>query len=157
LLDPGARRDAILTRHFTWELARLLDDRFTRLARPVQQRLRSGVAALVESYLTDRIRVRLPAETAIRLAVARYGTVDDLLAVIGQDATVGTPQLIVDGAFYAAYPGFRTGLPDGCFDITDQLEEWRARRHVVAARTDLFGRTATVRVRGPWPDQPSPV
>jgi glycosyltransferase involved in cell wall biosynthesis len=118
LIEPGKQRDAVLLRRFDHEIARLLEDDFRRLDRDVQQQVHDGLGTLVADYLTDEIAAQLSAEARIRLALTRDGSLDDLLAVIRQDAESGVPSTVVrDGRRYAAYPGFGR-LPDSCFDVT---------------------------------------
>jgi glycosyltransferase involved in cell wall biosynthesis len=118
LIEPGKQRDAVLLRRFDHEIARLLEDDFRRLDRDVQQQVHDGIGVLVADYLTDEIAAQLSAEARIRLALTRHGDLDELLAVIRQDAEAGVPRTVVrDGRRYAAYPGFGR-LPDSCFDVT---------------------------------------
>jgi glycosyltransferase involved in cell wall biosynthesis len=118
LIEPGKQRDAILLRRFDHEIARLLEDDFLAVDREVQQQIHDGLGAIVRDHLTDEIAAHLNAETRIRLAVARDGTLDDLLAVIRQDATTGIPSTVASGdRLYASYPGYGR-LPDACFDVT---------------------------------------
>jgi hypothetical protein len=91
------------------------------------------VRRLAAEHLTDDIAARLGPETRIRLAVARDGRLDDLLAVIRQDARHGTPETVARGGRrYAAYPGFGR-LPDAVFDVTG-APDWPAKLDAVAAR-----------------------
>ena len=118
LIEPGKQRDAVLLRRFDHEIARLLEDDFRRLDRGVQQQLHDGIGALVAAHLSDEIAGQLGAEARIRMALTRDGDLDDLLAVIRQDAETGVPATVVNGGRrYAAYPGFGR-LPDSCFDVT---------------------------------------
>jgi glycosyltransferase involved in cell wall biosynthesis len=118
LIEPGKQRDAVLLRRFDHEIARLLEDDFLRLDRDVQQQVHDGIGTMVADHLTDEIAARLGAEARIRMALTRDGDLDDLLAVIRQDAETGVPPTVVrDGRRYAAYPGFGR-LPDACFDVT---------------------------------------
>ncbi|AEV83028.1 glycosyl transferase [Actinoplanes sp. SE50] len=126
LIEPGERRDAIMVHRFDHEVARLLEDDVLKLDRPTQEQLHRTVGRLAGEYLTDRIAAQLGPETRIRLAVARHGTVDDLIAVIRQDAEGGVPDTVERGGRrYAAYPGFGT-LPDEVFDVTD-VPDWDAK------------------------------
>lgn len=157
LVEAGPNRDAVLLRHFTWEVAKLLENDFLQLDRTVQDQVVAGVRALTEAYLTDRIRERLPIETRVRLAAARYGDTDHLLAVIQQDAELGTPPAVIDGdRWYAGYPGFRDpelAIPDAWYDITDSAADWIARLNTVSAVFE--GRRALLlTARSPRPDLP---
>ncbi len=136
LIEPGAKRDAVLRRHFATEVAALVRDDFVRLDRTTQERVHSGVRALAEQYLTEGIAGRLDIETRLRLSVAGQGGVDDLLAMIRHDAEQGVPATVEeDGRWYAAYPGFRStrsSLPDGVFDVTEAAADWLAKLDVAA-------------------------
>lgn len=135
LIEPGKQRDAILLRHFTWEVARLVEDDFLRLDRAVQEQVVAGIRALADRYLTDEIRDRLGIEARLRISTAQRGTVDDVLAVIRQDAEEGVPPTIEDGdRWYAGYPGFRDprlDLPDRWFDVSDSAADWLARMDAI--------------------------
>jgi hypothetical protein len=145
LIGPGKQRDAILVRRFDHEVARLLEDDFLGLERAVQQRVKQGVGRLVAEHLTDEIAGQLGAETRIRLAVARDGDLDDLVAVIRQDAEIGVPPTAVkDGRRYARYAGFGR-LPDACFEVTGS-PDWAAKLDAGAIRWD--GGTLTITARG---------
>jgi len=159
LIGAGEQRDAVLLRHFTWEVAKLLEDDFLGLDRAVQERVQAGIRRLAERYLTDTIRSRLTIEARLRLVMAQHGELDDLLAVIRQDAEQGIPPAVVDGdRWYAAYPGFRDArlaLPDSWFEITDVAAEWIARLDAVSVAWESGGdgrRAIVVVARSPRPD-----
>ena len=159
LIEPGKRRDAILVRHFSLELAKLLEDDFLGLDQPVQERVQAGVRALVQAYLTDPIRDQLGVETRLRLSIASRGGLADLLAVIRQDAEDGVPHTVIEAdRWYAAYPGFRDprlSLPDSWFDVTDTAADWVAKVDALsAAFSGRAGRrgTLTITARSPVAD-----
>jgi glycosyltransferase involved in cell wall biosynthesis len=161
LIEPGKTRDAVVLARFEHEIARLLDDTLLRLDRETQQIVHAGVARMVATYLTDDLADRLGAETRVRTAVARHGDLDDLLAVVGQDAEHGIPSTVVDGGRrFAAYPGFRDpdrGLPDACFDVT-AATDWVAKLDAtgVAWGVDDRGRRClVVTAHTPVPDLPA--
>lgn len=156
LIGPGKQRDAVMARRFDHEIARLVEDDLLRLDRDTQQAIHTRVGRLVGAYLTDDINQQLGAETRIRLALTRDGQLDDLLAVIRQDAEVGVPSTVVEGdRRYAAYPGFRDparGLPDSCFEVTT---EWAAKLDVthLGWESDERGeRVLTLHAYTPLPD-----
>jgi poly(ribitol-phosphate) beta-N-acetylglucosaminyltransferase len=130
LIKPGPTRDAVRLHYFDHNVAKLVGDDFRRIDRATQQRLHEGIGRLATLYLSDDIAARLGAETRIRIALTRYGDVSDLLAVIRQDAEVGVPATLIDGARrFARYPGFRDpnrSLPDSCFDVTTATD-WPAK------------------------------
>ncbi|MEV1147262.1 glycosyltransferase [Micromonospora sp. NPDC049799] len=158
LIAPGKQRDAVLARRFDHEIAKLLEDDLLRLDRETQQLVHAGVGRLVAAYLTDDIALQLNAETRIRFALTRDGTLDDLLAVIRQDARTGVPATVVDGdRRYAAYPGFRApgrSVPDSCFDVTT-APDWAVKLDVTALawETDARGeRILAITAGTPVPD-----
>ncbi|WP_319458451.1 glycosyltransferase family 2 protein [Micromonospora sp. RTP1Z1] len=157
LVEPGKRRDAVLLRHFTWEVAKLLENDFLSLDRQTQEQVRLGVRHLGERHLTDEIRDRLPVESRVRLGAAWHGGLDDLLAVIRQDAEVGIPPAVVEGdRWYAGYPGFRDerlGMPDRWFEITDTAADWIARLDTISVALD-GNRALSVTARSPRSDLP---
>jgi len=159
LIEPGKRRDTILFRHFSWELAKLLGDDFGGLDRRTQQRVHAGVRELAERYLTDDIRDELDVEARVRLSAARHGTLDDLLAVIEQDAERGVPPMVVAGGRrYAGYPwpaGAESTARPVWQDITAVAADWIAKLDVVSADldwSDRDGRVVVVTARSPVPD-----
>ncbi|GIF60428.1 glycosyltransferase [Asanoa iriomotensis] len=161
LVPAGERRDAILTRHFRWELTALVGDQLRTADHDSLDGLVAGIGALVREYLTDRIRARLGAETRVRLALAAHGDAAALVAVIRQDAEVGVPATVVDGGrSYAAYPGFRAagGPPDACFDVTD-APDWPAKLDVTGVTWAGGPRRRVLEIRGrsPRPDLADPV
>jgi poly(ribitol-phosphate) beta-N-acetylglucosaminyltransferase len=159
LVEPGKQRDAVLVRHFSWEIAKLLEKDFLRVDRQAQARVQAGIRSLAQQYLTDNIRDQLSLEARIRLALAQYGDLDDLLAVIRQDAERGVPPTVVEGdRWYAAYPGFREArlsLPDSWFDITDVAADWIARLDTVSVARESWddgARGLTVTAHSARPD-----
>ncbi|MEE6261234.1 glycosyltransferase [Plantactinospora sonchi] len=158
LIEPGKQRDAVMARRFDHEIAKLVEDDLLRLDRDTQQAIHARVGRLVGAYLTEEIGHQLGAETRIRLALTRDGQLDDLLAVLRQDAEVGVPSTVVEGhRRYAAYPGFRDparGLPDSCFEVT-AVPEWSAKLDVTELgwETDEQGRRVlTLRAYSPLPE-----
>ncbi|GLY92972.1 glycosyltransferase [Actinoplanes sp. NBRC 103695] len=132
LVPAGKKRDALMVRRFDHELARLLEDDLLGLDRATQQQVHDTIGTIAADHLTDEIAARLAPETRIRLAVARDGDLDDLLAVIRQDARHGLPPTTERGGRrYAGYPGLGR-LPDEDFDVTS-TPDWDAKLDVTAA------------------------
>ena len=80
-VPAGPNRDAILRRHFMFELSRLLQPDLLRLDREIQQRVCSGVGLMVAEYLTESIADRVDASRRVKFRLAKAGRLDDLLAV----------------------------------------------------------------------------
>ncbi|MFI1001498.1 glycosyltransferase [Streptomyces galbus] len=121
LIEAGPTRDAVLRRHFTWELAKLLQDDFPGLGRPLREDLCAGVARLADAYFTDGIRDAMDVKRRVRIALAQAGAVDELTAAITADTERRAPSFLLEGArAFARYPGFRAPalpLPDRTFEV----------------------------------------
>ncbi|MFI7210072.1 glycosyltransferase [Micromonospora maritima] len=124
LIEPGPRRDAVLVRHFTWEVAKLLRAEFLALAPDVQQHVHDRIRKLAEAYLTEGVLARMAPEERLRLAVARDGDLAALRELIDQQADRTLPEVtVVDDRWYAQHVGFRDpafGYPDEWFDVTER-------------------------------------
>ena len=103
LIGPGKQRDAILLRRFDHEVARLLEDDFLRLDRAIQQRVHDGHRPAGRRAPHRRHRRRSSARRpGSGWRWPATATLDDLLAVIRQDAEIGVPPTVVeDGRRYA--------------------------------------------------------
>jgi glycosyltransferase involved in cell wall biosynthesis len=124
VMDPVAR-ERVLLRHFSWELSKLLGERFLTADRDQQKDVHEGVRALADRYMSETIRVSLEARHRIPLSVAQHGTLDDLLAVIKHHVASGLSPAVIEGdRVFAALPGFREpfrGFPDSWFDLSDDV------------------------------------
>jgi hypothetical protein len=121
LVEAGPTRDAVLRRHFTWELAKLVQDDFPGLERPLREDLCAGIAKLAGAYFTDGIRDAMDVKRRVRIALAQAGAVDELTEAITAERDGRTPPLLLeaDGA-HVRWPGFRDprlGLPDRTFAV----------------------------------------
>ncbi|WP_433349094.1 glycosyltransferase family 2 protein [Micromonospora sp. CA-111912] len=138
LIEPGESRDAVLRRHFAWELAKLLRSDYLKLDHDTQEQIRGRVGKLVREYLTDRIRDQLEISARVRLGTAAYGRAADLLAIVKQDANEGLPPTVVrDQRWYAAYPGFgdpESGVTDEWFELDTAATRWLARLDAASVR-----------------------
>ncbi|MEU3620201.1 glycosyltransferase family 2 protein [Streptomyces sp. NPDC006872] len=120
LIEAGPQRDALLRRHFTWELAKLVQDDFPGLDRELQRRICAGIAELADAYFTDGIRDAMDVKRRVRIALAQAGAVDELVEMISSEAENGVMFLVEDDRAFARYPGFRDprlGLPDRLFEV----------------------------------------
>lgn len=125
LIPPGEVRDAVLRRHFAWELGKLLQAKFLDLDRETQSQVKDGIRKLADTYMTDHVRRRLDVKRRVLISVAQYGELDDLIAVIAHHAEKGLAPIVFDRTqCYAALPGFRDperAFPDDWFDITGEV------------------------------------
>jgi glycosyltransferase involved in cell wall biosynthesis len=159
LVEPGKERDAVLARLFGHEVAVLLRDDLLRLGRATQQRVYDEVRDVAQRHLNAEIEAALGIETRLRVAVARHGRLDDLLAMLRQDAERGVPPTVTeDDRWYAAYPGFRTSpqsAADDAYEVTAHLADWLAKldaTHATWRRRGDRSRVLTFTVRSPLPD-----
>ncbi|GAA4096329.1 hypothetical protein GCM10022248_79240 [Nonomuraea soli] len=79
LLPAGARRDAVLARHFDWELSKLVGKDFARFDPETRSAVCAAVKSLSAAYLTGRILDRLSPAQRYRLALAARGRIDLLI------------------------------------------------------------------------------
>lgn len=109
VVEPGPLRDAVYTRHFTWEISKLLTRDLPTLAATEQSDLLTGVTAVFELYDTPGLDARLGPRTRLRLRLAQTGQLDLLRQVVAYQATHRTPPLVVrDGVAHLWSPGFGT-------------------------------------------------
>ncbi|MFE2430696.1 glycosyltransferase family 2 protein [Streptomyces sp. NPDC059373] len=108
LIPAGPDRDAVLKRHFGWELSKLLLDDFPDLDRKVQDTLVAGIGRLAKAYLTDPIRDNMGVKKRVRLGLAQHGRTEELCALIREEAKKGAPPFVLEEErAFARYPGFR--------------------------------------------------
>ncbi|WP_086765213.1 glycosyltransferase family 2 protein [Streptomyces bobili] len=120
LIEAGSKRDAVLRRHFTWELAKLVQDDFPGLDREVQRQICAGIARLADAYFTDGIRDAMDVKRRVRIALAHAGAIDELCDAITSEQERGTTYLLEGGRAFARYPGFRDpriGLSDRTYEL----------------------------------------
>ncbi|MGV9606403.1 glycosyltransferase family 2 protein [Streptomyces sp. NPDC003631] len=124
LIEEGPQRDAVLRRHFTWELAKLVQDDFPALDRALQKDICAGIGKLVDTYFTAGIRDAMDVKRRVRIALARAGAVDELCEAITSEKEDGAPPFVVEGdRAYARYPGFRNpliGVPDRVYELVGE-------------------------------------
>ncbi|MFJ8232280.1 glycosyltransferase family 2 protein [Streptomyces sp. NPDC094448] len=125
LIEAGPRRDAVLKRHFTWELTKLVQGPdFAALDSAVQYRLCNGIAQLADEYLTEPLNESLGVQARVRIALARRGDVRLLKQANEAEAPGAAVPFVLEGErTYARYPGFRdalAGLDDELFRLNDE-------------------------------------
>ncbi|MFD9504067.1 glycosyltransferase family 2 protein [Streptomyces sp. NPDC060035] len=168
LVAAGPDRDALFKRHFTWELAKLVQGDFPALDAETRREVCAGIAVLAEDYLTDGLRDSLDVKRRVRICLAQAGAVDELIRAIEDEAEHGAPPFrLEDGRAFALYPGFRDealGLPDRVYELVGEAvpgrlaqgtellaAEWdQTGDHlalVLTARTGVLGDTGSLTVR----------
>lgn len=123
LTDPAAV-ERVRHRHFTWELGKLLGSRFVEADPDERERVQVGLRKLADTYLTESIRQKLDVHHRVRISVAQYGQLADLVAVASfWKEGVPAPIIAEAGRFYVPAPGFRDpakAFPDDWFDVGSQ-------------------------------------
>jgi poly(ribitol-phosphate) beta-N-acetylglucosaminyltransferase len=156
LIEPGPQRDHVLRRHFTWELAKLVQDDFPSLDRELQRQLCAGIARLADTYFTDGLRDAMDVKRRVRIALAHAGAVDELAEAITSEKEYGAPPFVVEGErAYARYPGFRDpriGVSDRVYELVGEAVTGRLAKgtELLASAWEQQGEaltyTASVRV-----------
>ncbi|MFE7772843.1 glycosyltransferase family 2 protein [Streptomyces sp. NPDC057445] len=150
LIEPGPQRDAVFKRHFTWELAKLIQDDFPALDRETQAQVCAGIAALADEYFTEPLRDSMDVRRRVRIALAQRGAVGELVRAISDEAAHGAPPLLLeDGRAFVRYPGFRDpalGLPDRLFEIIGEAvpKQLADGTGLVCARWEQSGQDLTL-------------
>ncbi|MEV7103177.1 glycosyltransferase family 2 protein [Streptomyces atroolivaceus] len=145
LVEAGPDRDALFERHFTWELAKLVQGDFPALDPGTRQEVCEGIAALADDYLTDGLRDSLDVKRRVRICLAQAGAVEELVRAIEDEAEHGAPPFrLEDGRAFALYPGFRDGalgLPDRVYELVGEAVPGRLAQgtELVAAEWDQKG------------------
>ncbi|MFG2426598.1 glycosyltransferase family 2 protein [Streptomyces sp. NPDC048590] len=129
LVPAGPRRDALLARHFTWELSKLLLADFPSLGLDTRRKLCDGLAVLLDAYYTDALRDATGVRRRVRFGLARRGAVDALTRAIEEETAHGAPPFLLEGdRAFALYPGFRdpaVGLDDRTFEVLGETVSGR--------------------------------
>ncbi|MFJ8856805.1 glycosyltransferase family 2 protein [Streptomyces sp. NPDC102451] len=121
LVPAGPQRDALLARHFAWELSKLMLTDFPALATDTRRHLCEGLSVLLDAYYTDALRDGTGVRRRVRFGLAGRGAVEALSRAITDEAASGAPPFrLEDGRAFAAYPGFRdpgVGLDDRYYEV----------------------------------------
>ncbi|MFI7078687.1 glycosyltransferase family 2 protein [Micromonospora sp. NPDC049903] len=157
LIEPGPRRDAILLRNFSWEVAKLLQADFLDLEPARQEQAHQRIRRLVENYLTDGIRERLAPAVRLRLLAAGHGDLERLLQLIRQQKDGALPEVTVVGdRGYAHYFGFRDpelGFPDEWYDVTERAAKQAIKvtaTELAWERDETGAQTLVLTAHSPW-------
>ncbi|XCW02267.1 glycosyltransferase family A protein [Streptomyces sp. HUAS MG47] len=152
LIEAGPKRDWVFKRHFTWELAKLIQDDFPSVDRPTQVEVCAGIAELADAYFTEPLRDSMDVQRRVRIALAQAGAVDRLVeAIKGDTEGEGWPLLLEDERAYVRYPGFRDpelGLPDRLFEVIGEAvpKHLSTGTGLVSAEWDQNGQDLAVRL-----------
>ncbi|MEU5399088.1 glycosyltransferase family 2 protein [Streptomyces sp. NPDC005963] len=121
LIEPGPQRDAVFKRHFTWELAKLVQGDFATLDRDVQYQVCAGISQLADDYLTEPLQDSLSVQPRVRIALARRGSVHRLIEANAAETPGSAVPFLLEGErAFARYPGFRDpvlALEDRVFEL----------------------------------------
>ncbi|MDX2402723.1 glycosyltransferase [Streptomyces microflavus] len=125
LIPAGPRRDAVLKRHFDWELSKLLQEDFPALGLDTRRQVCEGVGALLDMYYTDGLRDGTGVKRRVRFGLAQRGAVDELTRAIADEAEHGAPPFLLEGdRAFVPYPGFRdagVGLDDHWYEARETV------------------------------------
>ncbi|MYR39246.1 glycosyltransferase [Streptomyces sp. SID4944] len=125
LIPAGPRRDAVLRRHFEWELSKLMLDDFPALPLATRREICEGLTALLDTYFTDGLREATGVKRRVRFGLARRGAVEELTRAIADEAEHGAPPFLLEGdRAFAPYPGFRdaaVGLDDRWYEVREPV------------------------------------
>ncbi|MEU3975058.1 glycosyltransferase family 2 protein [Streptomyces bacillaris] len=125
LIPAGPRRDAVLRRHFEWELSKLMLDDFPALPLATRREICEGLTTLLDTYFTDGLREATGVKRRVRFGLARRGAVEELTRAIADEAEHGAPPFLLEGGrAFAPYPGFRDaaiGLDDRWYEVREPV------------------------------------
>jgi len=111
VLPPGPVRDAILTRHFTMELGKLVRLDLPGLPAAEQRQLSSGIQQLVTQFWTPGLQQRMGVLARLRIELVASDQLDLLQQVLDYHAACvdrgdSPPLVLRAGTAYVWYPGF---------------------------------------------------
>jgi poly(ribitol-phosphate) beta-N-acetylglucosaminyltransferase len=149
VVEPGPVRDAILRRHFTLELGKLIRVDLVQLDEAEQRELAKGIGGLVADYMTDGLSNRLWAQVRVRLRLTQAGELKVLQEVIDYQNRTREPPLALRGArVYAWFPGFddpEAALPQSWYELTCESTWDRLVRGLLLTGARLDGRNLDLR------------
>lgn len=126
ILPPGDDRDALLRRHFTWDLHKIVARNLADLAPEDRPAMLAELAGVADALLTPGVERRLGVRPRLTWWHVRRGDVEATLAHLGSTAEA---VVHVEGdSLFFALPGFREGVPDDLFRPTDADVPKRVRR-----------------------------
>jgi glycosyltransferase involved in cell wall biosynthesis len=136
LVEEGEVRDALLERHFSWELNKLLRNELKELPDHERQALTRGVSALASRYLTTGLSRRLIPKNRLPIRLAQANRLDTLRRVLEYQSEQAVPPLVLSAQnVFEWAPGF--GDPECCEDwyevYADDFTAWLQARGEPAA------------------------
>lgn len=119
-VEPGMRRDAILIRHFDWEINETLQLGYLDSSPEDRAAVRHAVKRLADDYLTEPLSARLAVAKRIRIRLAAAGHTDVLAQAIRDEfgEPPRRPSYVVDGdRLFLDFAGFGGPLPDDAYEL----------------------------------------
>lgn len=155
-VEAGPRRDAILIRHFDWEVNETLQLGFVESPDEDQQAVCQIVARLVDDYLTEPVSARLAVAKRVRIRLAAAGRTDVLVQAIRDELgdERRRPSYVVDGnRLFLDFAGFGDALPDDAYELHARELSAAMEKRVELTASDVRGSihieaTAPVVTRG---------
>jgi CDP-glycerol glycerophosphotransferase len=131
--EPPWRREQSL-RDGLMDLTQFVfNERFVRREPGVRRRMVDNARSLLGTWLTPRAVLRMPAVDRLKIDLIVRDREPELTELIKATAAgQRSKDVIILGRVYGGYPYFRdlaVGIPDECYDVTDEL----AARHYLAA------------------------
>lgn len=116
LVPAGPHRDTLLTRHFAWEIPRLLRQDLLDSPEAAQRAVCAGVRRMADLWLTDEMLDVLPVSPRLRVSAARREDLDLLTELVKDGRTAPDVIHLAERHALAILPGFgRADLPERLF------------------------------------------
>lgn len=116
LVPAGPHRDTLLTRHFAWEIPRLLRQDLLDSPESAQRAVCAGVRRMADLWLTDEMLDELPVSPRLRVSAARREDLELLTELVRDGRTAPDVVHLAEGHALAILPGFgRADLPERLF------------------------------------------
>ncbi|MFF4835614.1 glycosyltransferase [Streptomyces sp. NPDC001315] len=164
--EPGPVRDAALLRHFRGGLLDSFSWRFPLMEESDRLKAMGIAKEQLDAFYTPELDARMTAWLRLFAHCAQHGLQQELIDIIDfrteasrkRQPPYGT--VVENGRAYAVYPYFRdekAGIPDSCYDITDELQqndrldavEWHEARRRGVLRLRGYGYIEHVDTRKP--------
>lgn len=149
VVPPGPVRDAILTRHFTMELGKLVRLDLLGLSAADQRQLVAGIQQLVAEFWTPGLQRQLGVLARLRIELVASDQLELLQQVIDYHAASADPPPLAlrAEAAYVWYPGFEQPTTDPrWYRLPEQNLTKRLRTAAKLSRAEFFG--AELRLEG---------